>query len=139
MEVTVHGDARGFRQEISDGTHKLVADEPVESGGTDTGFDPYGFLLAALGACTSMTLTLYAKRKGWPLDGVTVKLRHSRIYAKDCEDCETTDGMISRIDRDISLAGNLTDEQRQALLAIADKCPVHRTLTSEISIRSRLT
>ena len=139
MEVTVHGDARGFRQEISDGNHNLVADEPVESGGTDAGPDPYGLLLAALGACTSMTLTMYAKRKAWPLDSVTVKLRHSRIYAKDCEDCETADGMISRIDRDISLAGNLTDEQRQALLAIADKCPVHRTLASEISMRSRLT
>jgi putative redox protein len=139
MEVTVHGDARGFRQEISDGKHNLVADEPVESGGTDAGPDPYSLLLAALGACTSMTLAMYAKRKGWPLDSVTLKVRHSRIYAKDCEDCETTDGMISRIDRDISLAGNLTDEQRQALLAIADKCPVHRTLGSEISIRSRLT
>ena len=139
MEVTVRGDARGFRQEISDGNHNLLADEPIESGGTDAGPDPYGLLLAALGACTSMTLTMYAKRKAWPLDSVTVKLRHSRIYAKDCEQCETTDGMISRIDRDISVTGDLTDEQRQALVAIADKCPVHRTLTSEISIRSRLT
>jgi putative redox protein len=139
MEVTVRGDARGFRQEISDGNHNLLADEPVESGGTDAGLDPYSLLLAALGSCTSMTLALYAKRKGWPLDTVTVKLRHSRIYAKDCEECETTDGMISRIDRDISVTGELTGEQRQALLAIADKCPVHRALTSEISIRSRLT
>ena len=139
MEVTVRGDARGFRQEISDGNHNLLADEPIESGGTDAGPDPYSLLLAALGACTSMTLALYAKRKVWPLDTVTIKLRHSRIYAKDCEQCETTDGMISRIDRDISVTGDLTDEQRQALVAIADKCPVHRTLTSEISIRSRLT
>ena len=139
MEVTVRGDARGFRQEISDGNHNLVSDEPLDSGGTDAGPDPYGLLLAALGACTSMTLGLYAKRKGWPLDTVTIKLRHSRIYAKDCEECETSDGMISRIDRDISVTGDLTDEQRQALLAIADKCPVHRTLTSEFSIRSRLT
>jgi len=139
MEVTVRGDARGFRQEISDGTHTFVADEPVESGGTATGPDPYGLLLAALGACTSMTVAMYARRKGWPLDSVTVKLRHSRIYAKDCEECESKEGMVSRIDRDISVAGDLTDEQRQALLAIAEKCPVHRTLTNEISVRSRLT
>ncbi|HKA89035.1 MAG TPA: OsmC family protein [Haliangiales bacterium] len=136
--VVVRGGPDGYRQEISDGRHVFAADEPVEVGGTDAGPGPYGLLLASLGACTSMTLQMYARRKGWPLEGVTVTLRHERIYAKDCEECETEEGMVGRIHRDIAVAGPLTEEQRQALLAIAGKCPVHRTLTSEIVIRTQL-
>ncbi len=136
--VVVRGGPDGYRQEISDGSHAFVADEPVAVGGSDTGPGPYALLLASLGACTSMTLQLYARRKGWPLDGVTVTLRHERVYARDCEECETADGMVGRIHRDIAVAGPLTEEQRASLLAIAEKCPVHRTLTSEIVIRTRL-
>jgi len=138
-EVVVRGSAAGFAQEIVVGAHRLAADEPTSVGGTDTGPNPYDLLLASLGSCTSMTVALYARRKGWPLEGVTVRLRHSRIHAADCADCETREGMIDRIERDIELAGALTDEQRARLLEIADRCPVHRTLVSEIDIRTRLT
>lgn len=126
--------ASKFQQIISVGKHRLIADEPSEAGGDDTGPGPYDFLLAGLGACTSMTLRLYADRKSIPLERTTVTLKHSRIYAKDCETCETKEGMISRIDRVIEMDGKLDDEQRGKLLEIADKCPVHRTLTSEIDI-----
>jgi putative redox protein len=136
--VVVHGGPTGFRQDISDGRHALVADEPVDVGGTDAGPGPYALLLASLGACTSMTLQMYARRKGWPLHGVTVTLRHERIYARDCEECESEEGMVARIYRDIAVEGPLSDEQRQGLLAIADRCPVHRTLTSEIVIKTQL-
>jgi uncharacterized OsmC-like protein len=135
--VVVRGSAAGFAQEIIAGRHRLTADEPVDVGGTDTGPGPYELLLAALGSCTSMTVAMYARRKGWPLDSVTVWLRHSRIYASDCAECETKEGMLDRIERDIQFAGPLTIEQRSKLLEIADKCPVHRTLTSEINIRTR--
>ena len=138
-EVVVRGSAAGFAQEIVVGAHRLAADEPTSAGGTDTGPNPYDLLLASLGSCTSMTVALYAQRKGWPLEGVTVRLRHSRIHAADCADCETREGMIDRIERDIELAGALTAEQRARLLEIAGRCPVHRTLVSEIDIRTRLT
>ncbi len=138
-EVVVRGSAAGFAQEIVVGAHRLAADEPTSAGGTDTGPDPYDLLLASLGSCTSMTVALYARRKGWPLEGVTVRLRHSRIHAADCADCETREGMIDRIEGDIELAGALTAEQRARLLEIAGRCPVHRTLVSEIDIRTRLT
>ena len=124
-------------QEIVVGPHLLIADEP-EPAGTDTGPSPYNLLAAALGACTSMTLTLYAQRKEWPLESVTVVLRHDKIHAEDCADCETREGKVDRIERAIELEGPLTGEQRQRLLDIAEKCPVKRTLSSEISIRSRL-
>jgi putative redox protein len=137
-EAVVHGSAKGFAQEIAVGSHRLVADEPVAVGGTDTGPDPYGLLIAALGACTSMTVSLYARRKQWPLEGVTVKLRHTKIHAADCEDCEKKDGMLDRIECDVQLQGALTEEQRVRLLDIATKCPVHKTLTSEIKITTRL-
>jgi ribose 5-phosphate isomerase B len=137
-DVIVTGDAAGFAQEIRAGSHLLHSDEPVAAGGTDTGPTPYGLLLAALGACTSMTIALYARRKAWPLASVTVWLRHSRIYASDCVDCETKEGMLDCIERDIRFSGSLTSEQRDRLLAIANKCPLHRTLTSEIDIRSRV-
>lgn len=136
-EVIVSSD--GFlKQQIIAGAHHLVADEPREAGGSDSGPDPYSFLLAALGACTAMTLQLYARKKEWPLEKVEVSLKHSRIYAADCDDCESKEGKIERIDRYISLTGPLTDEQRARLLEIAKKCPVHKTLTSEVSIKDYL-
>jgi uncharacterized OsmC-like protein/pimeloyl-ACP methyl ester carboxylesterase len=125
-----------FQQEITAGRHRLIADEPVAAGGLDSGLSPYDLVLAGLGACTSMTLRLYAERKALPLDRVTVRLAHSRIHAVDCENCETKEGMLDRVDRAITLAGDLNEEQRRRLLEIADKCPVHRTLTSEIDIRT---
>lgn len=136
--VVVHGAATGFAQEISIGTHRLRGDEPTAAGGTNTGPTPYDLLLAGLGSCTSMTVAMYARRKEWPLDTVTVRLRHSKIHAKDCAECETKDGMLDRIEREIVLTGLLTDDQRTQLLGIANRCPVHRTLTSEIKIESRL-
>jgi len=135
--VIVRGSAAGFAQEIHVGSHRLHADEPVSAGGTDTGPTPYDLLLAALGACTSMTVAMYARRKAWPLEQVTVHLRHSKIHAADCAECETKERMLDRIERDIHFAGALTEEQRSKLIEIANKCPVHRTLTSEIDIETR--
>ena len=133
-EVIVSSD--GFlKQQITAGAHSFVADEPREAGGTDSGPDPYSLLLAALGACTSMTLQLYARRKNWPLEKVEVRLSHSRIHAEDCQECVTKQGSIGRIERRISLTGQLSDEQKTRLLEIAQHCPVHKTLTSEISIK----
>ena len=138
-KVVVEGSAGGFRQEILAGHHSLAADEPVSAGGTDTGPTPYELLLAALGACTSMTLGMYARHKGWPLEAVRVRLRHSRIHAADCEHCETDPkAMIDRIDCEIELAGPLDAAQRARLLEIADRCPVHRTLVHEVEIRTAL-
>ena len=136
--VIVSGGATGFAQVIEAGRHRLVADEPVEAGGTDTGPSPYELLLAALGACTSMTISMYARRKRWPLEGVTVRLQHAKIHAQDCAECETKEGRLDRIEREISLTGPLGAEQRARLLEIANRCPVHRTLVSEIDIRTRL-
>jgi len=137
-EVIVHGSARGFAQQITVGGHQLRADEPVADGGTDTGPGPYDLLLAALGSCTSMTVAMYARRKQWPLESVRVRLRHAKIYAEDCANCETKVGMLDRIERDVEFVGTLDQDQRARLLEIANKCPVHRTLTSEIEIRTRL-
>src|SRR6478609_3474203 len=109
--VIVRGDAGGFVQEISAGPHHLRSDEPASMGGTGTGPTPYDLLLAAIGACTSMTVAMYARRKGWPLEAVTIKLRHSRIHAADCEECETKDARIDQIERDIELTGMLSEEQ----------------------------
>ena len=128
-----------FQQTVTVGPHRLIADEPVSAGGEDTGPGPYDYLLAALGACTSMTMRLYADRKTLPLDRVTVMLRHSKIHAEDCAECETKVGMLDQIERDIAMEGALDAEQRQKLMEIADKCPVHRTLTSEIRIVTRAT
>jgi uncharacterized OsmC-like protein len=134
-DVVVRGDARSFRQEIVVGKHHFRADEPVSAGGSDAGPDPYDYLLAALGVCTSMTVGFYARRKQLPLQNIIVSLRHLHIHAKDCEECETKEGMLDRIDVGVELAGSLTAEQHAKLMEIAAKCPVHRTLTSEINIR----
>ena len=128
----------GLAQEIVSGNHRWRADEPAPFG-TDTGPSPYELLLAALGACTSMTVRLYAQRKQWDLRRVTVRLQHSRIHAEDCMECETKQGFLDRIDREIELSGNLDDAQKRRLLEIAEHCPVHRTLKSEFDIRTSLT
>lgn len=118
------------------GAHVLAADEPVAKGGNDTGPDPYAYLLAGLGACTAMTLRMYARQKKWPLEKVRVQLQHDKIHATDCDTCETKDGKVDRIQRTIELEGPLDDAQRKRLMEIADRCPVHRTLTSEILIQT---
>jgi len=134
-DVIVRGNAREFLQEVVTGKHHLRADEPVAYGGTDAAPGPYEYLLTALGVCTSMTIGWHARKKQMPLENITVSLRHSRIHAKDCEECETKEGMLHRIDLDIELTGPLTADQHSRLMAIAAKCPVHRTLKSEIDIR----
>jgi uncharacterized OsmC-like protein len=136
--VIVNSGPLKYAQNISIGPHVLRADEPLDAAGDDLGPNPYELLLAALGACTSMTLRMYAGRKEWPLRGVEVRLTHSRIYAEDCATCDTKEGMLDRIDREIHLMGDLSDDQRQRLMEIADRCPIHRTLKSEIEIRTHL-
>ncbi len=126
-----------FQQDVRVGPHRLVADEPSSVGGDDGGPTPYEFLLAGLGACTTMTLRMYADRKGWPLEASEVRLRHQKIHARDCEECETATGKIDDIEREINLRGPLDADQRKRLLEIADRCPVHRTLHSEVRVRSR--
>ena len=134
--VVVRGGAQGFVQEISAGRHHLVADEPAAAGGTDRGASPYDLLMAALGACMSMTIGLYARTRKWPLGTVVVRLTHSRVYAKDCLDCVVRDDtLLDRIDTAVQLSGALTPEQERKLMEVAHKCPVHRTLKSQIEIR----
>jgi putative redox protein len=123
-----------LKQEIVAGKHQIIADEPVDAGGDDLGPDPYSLLLAALGACTSMTLKLYSRQKNWDLQTVHVTLTIDKIHAQDCKDCETKEGKIDRITREIQLEGNLSEEQQKRLREIAKRCPVHRTLTSEVNI-----
>jgi putative redox protein len=136
--VVVRETRRGqFQQEVIVGAHRMLADEPVKDGGLDSGPGPYDLLLAALGACTSMTVRLYADHKQIPLQRTQVRLRHEKIYAKDCAECETKEGKIDHIERAITFEGDLTAEQRARLIEIADKCPVHRTLKSEVDIRTR--
>ncbi len=142
-EATVEGEdgdvlvretgAGRFQCEILNGPHRLIADEPPAVGGDGTGPTPYGYLLAGLGACTVMTLRMYAERKGWPLERAVVALSHRKIHAADCDECETREGMVDRIERRLSLEGDLDEGQRARLLEIADKCPVHRTLHSEVA------
>jgi putative redox protein len=138
IEVVESGQGK-FAEHLLDGRHRLVADEPVAAGGNDLGPGPYELLLMALGACTTMTLRVYADRKGWSLTRTRVRLHHRKIHAEDCADCETKHGMLDRIERVIHLEGSLDEAQRKRLLEIADMCPVHRTLTSEITIDTRLT
>jgi len=137
-EVVVEGNTTGYLQRIQARNLTFSADEPLDKGGTNLGPNPYELLLAGLGACTSMTLRMYASRKEWPLDAVRVTLRHDRIHAEDCEDCEKETGMIDVIDKKLELEGDLDEEQRERLLAISARCPVHRTLLNEIKIRSEL-
>ncbi len=127
-----------YRTEIRAGRHSLVADEPTDVGGTDAGPTPYDYLLSALGSCTGMTLRMYADRKDWPLEEVSVRLTHEKVHADDCAHCDQTEGKVDRIEREIDVQGDLTAEQRQRLLEIANKCPVHRTLHSEIDVQSSL-
>jgi uncharacterized OsmC-like protein/pimeloyl-ACP methyl ester carboxylesterase len=126
-----------FQQTVTSGPHQMLADEPLAAGGADTGPGPYDLLLSALGACTSMTMRMYADRKSLPLERITVTLKHNKIHAEDCAECETRDGLIDQIDRVIAIEGTLDADQRQRLMEIADKCPVHRTLKSEVRILTR--
>ena len=137
--VVVRGSASGFAQEVTAGKYTLRVDEPISAGGTESAPDPYDYLLAALGSCTSMTVGWYARHHKIPLENVTVSLRHSRIHAQDCAECETKAGLLDRIDLDVQLTGPITPEQHAKLMEIAGKCPVHRTLKSEIDIRLRAT
>ena len=127
-----------LRTNVTANAHALMADEPVSVGGTGSGPTPYDYLLVALGSCTAMTLRMYADRKGWPLESVTVRLSHQKIHAKDCEECETKDGKIDQIGLDIELAGPLEEPQRGRLLEIAERCPIHRTLESEVMMETSL-
>jgi putative redox protein len=137
-DIVVRGAASGFAQTIEIDAHRLTADEPIEAGGTDTGPTPYDLLAASLGACTSMTIAYFARRNDWPLESVVVHVRHSKVHAADCAACDTRERRIDRLDRRIELTGPLTDAQRQELLRIADRCPVHRTLTTHIDIQTTL-
>ncbi|MGD8394333.1 MAG: alpha/beta fold hydrolase [Candidatus Eiseniibacteriota bacterium] len=136
--VTTRTEQGSFLTQVDAHGHVLLADEPESQGGTDRGPSPYDFLGVALGACTGMTLRLYARRKGWPLRSVTVAVRHARIHAEDCASCETADGRVDRLERTLTLRGDLDDGQRQRLLEIAARCPVHRTLQSEVQVETRL-
>lgn len=136
--IVVRTGNSGYRTEINANGHHLIADEPQSVGGSNTGPNPYDYLVTALGACTSMTLRMYADRKKWSLDEIVVRLKHDKIHAEDCEQCETKEGKIDRIEREIEVLGDLDDEQRQRLLEIANKCPVHKTLHSEIVVKSSL-
>lgn len=138
-EIVVTSVGSGFEQRIEAGRHVLVSDEPVAAGGTDAGPDPYALLLAALGACTSMTLRMYARQKQWPLEGISVRLSSARIHARDCAQCENKDdSRVDRITREITLEGPLSEEQKRKLIDIAAKCPVHRTLMGQKEIVTRL-
>ena len=134
--VTARVGGSGYRTEVTVGEHTFVADEPRSVGGGGAGPTPYDYLLGALGACTAMTLHMYANRKGWPLEAAVVRLRNARSYAEDCEQCETRAVGVRHLDRQVELRGPLSDEQRQRLLAIADRCPVKQTLDKGIAIRT---
>ncbi|MDZ7826132.1 MAG: OsmC family protein [Gammaproteobacteria bacterium] len=127
-----------FLCSVRAGEHLLVADEPKGSGGTDRGLDPYRFLAAALGACTVMTLNMYARHKKLPVERVTCDVRHRKVHADDCEDCETKAGKLDELSRSIRIEGELEEGVRERMLEIADRCPVHQTLHGEIRVRSRL-
>lgn len=138
-DVVVTGrTADGFLCRVQAGNHSLLADEPESSGGGDQGPDPYDYLASALGSCTVMTLNMYARHKKLPVERVSCRVKHEKVHASDCEDCETKKGKVDVLEREISVEGDLDDEQRQRMLEIADRCPVHRTLESEIRVRSRL-
>lgn len=137
-ETVVRLDGRGFLTDVLSGGHRLTADEPTSVGGTDQGPAPYDLLMSSLGACTAMTLRMYADHKKWPLDAVEVRLRHEKIEAKDCADCSVEEGKVDVIERELILEGDLSVDQKTRIAEIADKCPVHRSLESEIKVRTRL-
>lgn len=130
-----------LRNEVTYGDgHSLITDEPAIAGGDDEGPDPYTLLLGALGSCISMTVTLYARRKAWPVERVTVRLRQQRIHGEDCAECEEKpEGFVHRIERSVTVEGNLTEEQQARLQEIAHKCPIHKTLSSQIIITEMTT
>ncbi|TVQ52641.1 MAG: OsmC family peroxiredoxin [Phycisphaerales bacterium] len=136
--VAVRVGEKGYRADVTLGEHALVADEPKSMGVEDVGPNPYDLLLASVGTCKAMTLRMYADRKGWYLGGVEVRLTHRRIHAKDCAECEADAGRVEVIDAEIELHGDLSDEQRERLLEIADRCPVHKTITSDLTIRTKI-
>jgi uncharacterized OsmC-like protein len=136
--VVVSGPVTGFRNEVEVGGHRLVVDEPVAVGGADDGPTPYEFLLAGLGACTAMTLRLYADRRKWPLERARISLRHRKVHAQDCVDCVTKPARMDVVDRVITLEGALTEEQRAKLLEMAERCPVHQTLQGKIQVTTQL-
>jgi uncharacterized OsmC-like protein len=137
MNVSVESASPEFLENISVGQHRLHADEPLSAGGQDAAPTPYQLLLAALGACKAITVRMYAKHKGWPLQGVQLNLAHGKVHAEDCANCDSGASLIDQIDVEIKLQGELSGEQRRILLAIAEKCPIHRTLTSQVRIRTR--
>jgi uncharacterized OsmC-like protein len=137
-DVIVYGHAANFVQKVESGKHHFKADEPVDAGGTDSAPTPYDYLLAALGTCTSMTVGLVARKRKIPLQDIKISMWQSRIHAADCEDCLTKEGMLDRIELQIELKGEITEEQHKLLMEAAARCPVHRTLTSEIDIRTRV-
>jgi putative redox protein len=137
-KVMVEGPASGFRTEVDVGGHHLVVDEPVAVGGTDAGPTPYEMLLAGLGACTVMTLRLYADRRKWPLERARVTLQHRKVHAQDCAECDRKATKMDVVDRIITLEGTLTEEQRAKLMEIAERCPVHQTLQSKIQVNTRI-
>lgn len=137
-QVRVKSGREFYLQEISSRDHTWPADEPEDRGGTDVGPTPYEMLLGALGACTTITVQMYARRKGWDLKGITVDLEHRRIHAADCADCQSKEGFISRIDTRVSFQGELSQEQKERLFEIAGRCPVKKTLEGEVVIRSEL-
>ena len=137
-QVVIRTGDEGYTTQVKAGKHSFLADEPVEVGGKDLGPTPYDLLLASLGACTGITLRMYASRKGWPLNEIKIHLTHGKVHASDCEDCETREGKIDHIDRVLELEGDLNHEQKARLLEIADKCPVHRTLHREVKVKTEL-
>jgi putative redox protein len=128
----------GFRTEIMTNGHSFIADEPVEVGGTNAGPSPYDYLFAALGSCASMTVRMYADHKKWPLESVTVRLKHQKVHARDCAECERKEGKVDYVEREIELYGPLDNDQRERLLEIAGKCPVHKTLRSGVVVNTSL-
>jgi putative redox protein len=136
MNVSVESAAPDFLENIFAGRHLLHADEPVSAGGQDAAPTPYELLLGALGACKVITLRMYAARKRWPLERVRVNLSHAKVHAEDCVNCDSERSLIDSIEVEIQLVGELTDEQRRTLLAVAEKCPIQRTLTSQMRVRT---